>query len=495
MELHGVRTLEDDSAPKQITTVNMSVIGLVGTAPDAESGTAATLSTGSSLLDNQVVFTATAAGTAGNQLQVRAVAGEADSSAGAETGADFEDGVLTITLGTDAEGVVDANAADVVAAVNALMFDAEDMGIDAALPDGMAGAGVVAPFGLMALQGGEDEPFPLYTPALIAGSRNQAKKLGYGGTLYDDMNDILNQIGALVIVVRVDTDEDEEAQRANILQGIASLQLGQSTLNYQPRILIAPEWSTDDGVGRALESMAARCRAIAYLDSPSMATPEAVVRRGQMYGARVELLRPRINVVSDLTGKTRTRPYSAAAAGHRVRIDSTRGYWWSKSNQMVLGFTGLEQVDSFMIGDETCVANQLNQANVSTLVQLDGFRHWGNRLCTDDPQWRFEAVRRTMDAIEDSIQLSVTKEYLDAPISKSLGVSMLGSINSYLRQQVTGGVIIGGSAWLDEELNTAESLAAGIVYINVAVTPKSPAEQIVIKYAINKNTGQVSLAA
>jgi phage tail sheath protein FI len=64
-----------------------------------------------------------------------------------------------------------------------------------------------------------------------------------------------------------------------------------------------------------------------------------------------------------------------------------------------------------------------------------------------------------------------------------------------LRQQVTSGVIIGGSAWLDDALNTAASLAAGIVYINVAVTPKSPAEQIIIKYTIIKNTGQVSLAA
>ncbi|MEZ2602857.1 phage tail sheath family protein [Kluyvera intermedia] len=491
MELHGVRTLEDDSAPKQITTVNMSVIGLVGTAPLAEAGTAASLTTGSSILNNQVIYTAAEPGEEGNQLQVRAVAGEADSSGGAETYATFAEELLTITLGTDTDGTIIATAADVVAAVSELGPEA----ISAALPDGLAGEGVIVPFGKTSLAGGGDEPFPLYTPALIAGSRTQAKKLSVLGSLSHDMYDILNQTGAYVIVVRVPEVPGEDLQRAAIIRGIEALQLGQSSVNYTPRILIAPDWSTDDGVGKALESMAERCRAIAYLDSPSMATPEEVSRRGQMYGARVELLRPRIKVVSDIAGRTLNRPYSAAAAGHRVRIDSTKGFWWSKSNQEVLGFTGLEQVDSYMVGDDTCVANQLNQANVSTIVQMDGYKHWGNRLCTNDPQYRFEAVRRTVDVIEDSIQLMVTKEYLDAPVSKSLGVSMLGSVNSYLRQQITAGVIISGTAWLDEELNTPETLAAGVVYINIALTTKSPAEQIIIKYSLNKNTGQVSLAA
>ncbi len=485
MALHGVNTKETDNTTKQITTVNMSVIGLVGTAPDAKPGAVATLTTGSSLLDNQIIFSSRDVGTDGNQLKVTAITGEADSSAGAETSAEFEDGLLTITLGTDENGVVTATAAEVVDVVGMLEMDDGEPGITAALPDGLAGAGVMMPFGKMALSGGENEPFPLYKPALIAGSRNQAKKLGYSGTLYADMNDILNQIGALVVVVRVDTADTEDEQRANIIQGIQNLRLGQAAINYTPRILVAPEWSCDDGVGKALESMANTCRAVAYLDSPTMATAENVARRGQMYGARVEMLRPRIMVTSDITGKTESRPYSAAAAGHRVRIDNDYGYYWSKSNHEVYGFSGLEQIDSYLIGDETCVANQLNQANVSTIIQLDGYLHWGNRLCTDDPQLRFEAVRRTMDAIEDSIQLMVTKSYLDRPIDAAFADSLVGSVNSYLRQQTKSGAINGGRCWLDPELNTAESLAAGKVYFNVAVGPKSPAEEITATYSID----------
>lgn len=486
MDLHGVRTKETDNATKQITTVNMSVIGLVGTAPLAQRGMKANITTGSALLNNQITFSATSDGTEGNQLSVRAISAELESSGAAQTSVVFIDGALTVILGTDDNGMVNATAADVVIAVDEFEFDSShDMGITAAIPDGTTGEGVMLPFGSTQLTGGEDDPFPLFTPAIISGSKTQAKKLGYAGTLYSDMYDILNQIGALVVVVRVPEIPQADLQRAAIIQGIEALQLGQSTLNYNPRILIAPEWSTDDGVGKALESTANLCRAVTYLDSPSMATPEDVARRGQQYGARVEILRPRIMVTSDITGKTNSRPYSAAAAGHRARIDYDYGYWWSKSNHEVYGFTGLEQVDSFLIGDETCVANQLNQANVSTIVMLDAYRHWGNRLCTDDPQYRFESVRRTMDAIEDSIQLMVTKNYVDRPIDASFATSLLGSINSYLRQQTTAGVINGGRAWLDTELNTAESLAAGKVYINVAVGPKSPAEEITITYSID----------
>ncbi|ELE9727869.1 phage tail sheath subtilisin-like domain-containing protein [Enterobacter kobei] len=497
MDLHGVRTKEKDSATKAVTNVNLSVIGLVGTAPDAEQGAVASLTAGSVLAGNALTFTANEPGTAGNKLKVAIVAGEPTEAtdntdaAGANTAAAFTGGVLTVTLGTDENGVVTATAAEVVDVIN----DLQDTGITAALYAGSAGDGVVSELAATQLTGGTDEPFPLYKPAIISGSKSKTKKLGIAGTLYADMQDILAQTGALVIVVRVEADEDEDKQRANILQGIEALQLAQGSTNYQPRILIAPEWSTDDGVGKALESMATKLRAVTYLDSPSGATPVEVAQRAQKFGARVEMLRPRIMVTSDVTGESVSRPYSAAAAGHRVRIDSEKGWWWSKSNQTVLGFTGLEQVDTWLIGDENCVANQLNQENVSTIIQLDGFRHWGNRLCSSDPQWRFEAVRRTADMLQDSIQVMVTKNYLDRPIDKAFATALVGSVNSYLRSQTKLGAINGGRCELEGELNTAESLAAGKIYFNIAFGPKSPAEEITLTYSIDNTYTVTEVAA
>ncbi len=477
--VHGVVNKETDSQTQTTTTVNMSVIGLVGTAPDAAAGTAASLTLGSTLADNAIVYTAAAVGTDGNSLQVTIVTG----AASAVTAAVYADSLLTITLGADDTGAATATAAEVVAAVTALASS----DITAALYSGTTGAGLVVACAATNLSGGVDEPFPLYTPALISGSRNKAKKLGYTGTLYADMYDILNNASALVVVVRVEEDADADQQRANILQGIEALQVGQNTLNYQPRILVAPEWSTDDGVAKSLESMASTLSGIAYIDSPAGATAESVAVRGQQYGSRVEIMRPRPYVTSDVTGKSVNRPYSAVAAGLRVAVDNEYGYWWSKSNKEVLGVTGFEQMDSFVIGDANCVANQLNQANVSTVILLDSYKHWGNRLCGGSAPLYFEAVRRTMDAIEASIQLMVTKNFTDRPIDKAFGTSITGSINAYLRKLTTQGVINGGTCWLDDYLNTEEELQAGNVYLNVTVGPKSPAEQITITYSIDES--------
>ncbi|MHA1067001.1 phage tail sheath family protein [Enterobacter ludwigii] len=498
MKLHGTRTREVDNAPLAITTVNMSVIGLVGTAPDAIDGVAATITTGSTITDTAIVFTAVQPGFDGNQLTVTAVAGEPDLTSPtnplpSETTARMDGKRLTITLGTDDKGVVNATAQDVESAVNALAASS----VSAQVYPGTAGEGIVQPFAAINLQGGENEPFPLYTPSIIAGSQKQTEKLGTAGSLPDDMADILAQTGALTIVVRVAPSTDPATQRANIIKGIVALELAQGTLNYQPRILIAPEWSTDDAVGKQLESTANKLRAVTYLDSLPMSPPELVARRRQMYGARVEMLRPRIMVADSDTGVIASRPYSAAAAGHRVRIDSQFGWWWSKSNQPVYGFVGIEQVDSFIIGDELCVANQLNQANVSTIVMLDGYRHWGNRLCTDHPKLRFEAVRRTMDAVQDSIQIMVTKNYNDRPIDKALATSLLGSIDSYIRQETERGAINGGSVWFDPELNTPESLDAGEIYVNITISAKSPAEEITITYSLDSSRvfSEIGLAA
>lgn len=91
-----------------------------------------------------------------------------------------------------------------------------------------------------------------------------------------------------------------------------------------------------------------------------------------------------------------------------------------------------------------------------------------------------------MDAVEDSIQLMVTKNYTDRPIDKAFGDSLVGSVNAYIRTNTgSGKALNGGRCWPDDELNTAENLAAGQFYFNVAIAPKSPAEQITATYSID----------
>ncbi|MGL4726998.1 MAG: phage tail sheath family protein [Scandinavium sp.] len=475
--LHGVETIELISGSVAVQTIQTAVIGLVGTAPDASNGTAAALTVGTPILDNVLTFTAKLPGRDGNTLNVVAVAGVPDEQAPAavDTFA-VQDGLtLTITLGCDDTGTLTATAEDVVIAVS----DISDASV---IVDG-DGAGLVSPFNEQ-LSGGEDEPFPLNTPVAVVGSTLWSK-LGAAGTLQQALGEINDQRNALSIVVRVEKKDVVEDQRAAILTGIGALSKSKSVTTYQPRILIATGFSEDDAVGKALETQAGKLRAVNYVDCAPGATLQEVVQRRQMYGARTEILRPRVQV-SNSDGQLVYRPYSAAAAGLRARIDYEKGWWWSKSNQEIYNILGVEQIDEFILGEENCDANLLNMQNVSTIIRRAGFKHWGNRLCSTDPQFRFEAVRRTADVIEDSIQETML-EYVDRPLDKSNADDIINTINAYMRQLHGLGAIFGGKAWLDEELNTAESLASGVLYINYDFGPKSPTELISLRVRVNNN--------
>ena len=483
-ELHGVETIELMSGTVAVTTIPTAVIGLVGTAPGAAGGTKASGETGTPVLDNAVHFTAKDAGAAGNNLRVVILAPQAIGGkfTAAATAAVWDDGVLSITPAFDDTGTITGTADEVVSAVNGLAV--------AGVTAGGGGSGLMTA-DAVTLSGGEDEPFPLNTPVLIVGSGG-AGRLGVTGTLPAAMADITDQTVPLVIVVRVAEAAAGNVQLSAVLAGIGALQHSRAVTGYQPRILLATGFSEDDAPAKALEAAAQKLRGVAYVDCAAGASLKEVILRRQSFGARVELLRPRVKVAM-ADGVVRFRPYSARAAGLRARIDMEKGWWWSKSNQDIYNILGVEQVDEFIPGEPNCEANLLNMQNVSTIVRRDGFKHWGNRLCISDPQWRFEAVRRTADVIEDSIQETVI-QYADRPLDKQNTDDIIGTINAYIRSLVSLGAIFGGRAWLDEELNTAESLAAGWVYIDYDFGPKSPTERITLRTRVNKDyaTGALS---
>lgn len=504
--IHGVCTLEEDAGTKEVSTVNVSVIGIVGTAY-SESGTWAEATTGNILVDNQLLFSGTENGSQWNSYSVTLIEGIEVESPDIVTrdylksciyfAVKADGSVLTIfklpILSSDKSLFL--TAADIYntlkgepiekPAITSAGGDNVTYSICIELPEGTTGTGIVIPSPEIQLTGGTDEPFPSNTPTVITGNSKKIKKLGGVGTLPSALSDIMNQGNALVVVVRVDITQDSAQQQKNVLDGINALTTSGQLTGVTPRIIIAPDFSATDPVAAQIEVVANKLRGVGYIDSPGWATAQDVALRRQSYGARIEILRPRVYTTSNVD--TLSRPYSACAAGLRSRIDNENGFWWSKSNQQVYGITSLEQIDDFIIGEKNCTANLLNASQVSTIIRRSGFRHWGNYLCSNDPQWSFECVRRTADVIEDSIAETVQDEFVDRPIDIHLGEDIIETINGFLRKLFELGAINGGKAWLDAELNTAESLAAGKLYINVEFAPKSPAQTITITYRINND--------
>lgn len=478
MGLHGIDMVTVPGGAVSISAVDTAIIGIIGTAPDAQGATGATCETGSVVLNTAILFTLTGAlaGRKGNNARVTAKAGEPETAAVsvAITGSSLE-----ITLATDADGLPVSTALEVMDAVNIADLDV------LAESNGGLDTGVVQPFSDYAFTGGQDEPYPLGVPWLINGSDSAVDALGDDGTLKTAINEAYANARVQVVGIRVEKTALPASQEAAIVAGMSAFALAQSTLKVHPRIFIAPEFSEDDTVGKALESIATRLSGVAYLDSPSMATMNEVVQRRDKYGERVEILRPRV-LTADSDGVSVYRPYSAYAAGLRAAVDLEYGFWYSKSNHEVLGFEGLEQVDSWSIGDEASDANQLNMNNVSTIIAYGGYKHWGNRNCSTDPDRYFEVAVRTDDVLRDSIQ-SGLQPYLDRPLDVMLANDAISSVNAFLREMKALGAIHGGEAWLDTELNTASTLALGHLYIDYDYGFKSPTERITCRVHLNTN--------
>jgi phage tail sheath protein FI len=147
---------------------------------------------------------------------------------------------------------------------------------------------------------------------------------------------------------------------------------------------------------------------------------------------------------------------------------------------------GTNRPVDFAMGDYSSRANLLNQNDVATIIYQDGYRLWGNRTCSADPQWTFLSVVRTADMINDAILQSFLWA-VDRNITKTFLTDVVDGVNSYLRSLQAQGAIIDGKAWADPELNTPATIANGQIFIDFDFCPPYPAEHITFQSMINDN--------
>lgn len=332
--------------------------------------------------------------------------------------------------------------------------------------------------------------FPLDTPVLVTTPRSAAG-LGTDGTLPKAIAAIHAQgYAPIIVVVRVaDADDDPDTTTLNerlaaviggtntttgARTGIAALETARSVVGAVPRILIAPGFSQEKTVADALIAQADKLRAVAILDGPNSTSANAIAYRAQFDSARAYLIDPW--AVADGA----VVPVSPHVAGLIAKVDNERGFWWSPSNNPLLGIERPARPIDFGLGRADTEANLLNEPGVATLITEQGVRLWGNRTCSSDPKWAFLSVRRTADMIHEAL-LQAHLWAVDRAIGKAYVRDVQESVNAYLRHLKSVGAILGGRCWLDEELNSPANIAAGKVYFDFDFTPPAPAERVTFR--------------
>jgi uncharacterized protein len=132
-------------------------------------------------------------------------------------------------------------------------------------------------------------------------------------------------------------------------------------------------------VAAELEVIAARLRAMVIVDGPGTTDADAVAYRGDFGSDRVMIVEPKIKAWDRRSSVYVDRPASARAAGLQARMDNERGFWWTFSNQEILGVGGVSRAIDWNVQDANAQTNLLNENEITTVIRYQGFRFWGVR--------------------------------------------------------------------------------------------------------------------
>jgi uncharacterized protein len=334
--------------------------------------------------------------------------------------------------------------------------------------------------------------FPLDTPVLLTNVVAALGKAGTKGTLRTTLDAIGRQTKPVTVVVRVAEGKDTAETTSNVIgtvtadgryTGMKALLASQARFGVKPRILAAPSLDTQP-VAAAFGTVAQSLRAFAYVSAYGCKTKEeATAYRKQFSQREIMVIWPDFLAWDDVTSSTIVMPAPAFAAGLRAKIDNDTGWHRTLSNVAVNGVTGISADVSWDLQDPATDAGYLNEQEVTTLVNRNGYRFWGSRTCSDDPLFAFENTTRTAQVIADSVA-EAQMPVVDGPLNPSLPRDIIESINGWFRGQIANGYLIGGSSWFDPEPNTTDVLKSGKSYIDYDYTPVPPLENLMLRQRI-----------
>ncbi len=319
---------------------------------------------------------------------------------------------------------------------------------------------------------------------LITSEREAVAAFGPASAITQACKAIYTRAKAVIVACGVAKLADPAEQTSSIIGGVLAdgtrtgmqaLLDGKSRFNAQPRLLVTPKHSATQAVGTALVALADKLRGIAIIDGPNT-TDEAALAYAENFGAkRAYLVDPGVQFWDTTADATVNAAASAWVAGLFAWTDNEYGFWASPSNKEFVGITGTTRPIEFLDGDETCRANLLNNANITTIIRDDGYRLWGNRTLSSDPKWAFVTRVRTMDIVMDAI-LYGHKWAVDRSITATYVKDVTEGLEAFMRDLKAQGAIINFEVFADPELNTASQLEQGKVYWNIRFTDVPPAE-------------------
>lgn len=256
-----------------------------------------------------------------------------------------------------------------------------------------------------------------------------------------------------------------------------------------PGCSAAPDFAT---IQQALITHAEARRAyrIAVLDTP----PELEVSgarevRGQIDSKYAALYYPWVVVANPLAQPGRddipkeiTLPPSGFVCGIYARNDVERGVHKAPANEIVRGALRFETDVNF---DEQGVLNPIG-VNCLRYLTGRGYRVWGARTASSDPEWKYVNIRRYFNYLEASIDRS-TQWAVFEPNGERLWANVRQTIADFLYNEWKNGALLGSKpeeaffVRCDRSTMTQNDLDNGRLICLIGVAAIKPAEFVIFR--------------
>ncbi len=235
---------------------------------------------------------------------------------------------------------------------------------------------------------------------------------------------------------------------------------------------------------------ARRAYRIAVLDLPPGQLPgDARTLRGLIDSRYAAVYYPWVVVSNPLARPGRediprelALPPSGFVCGIYARNDVERGVWKAPANEVVRGALRFELDINF------AQQEMLNPIGVNCLRYLSGrgFRVWGARLASSDPEWKYVNVRRYFNYLESSIDRG-TQWAVFEPNGERLWANVRQTISDFLYNEWRNGALLGTKTEeaffvrCDRSTMTQNDLDNGRLVCLIGVAVIKPAEFVIFR--------------
>lgn len=235
-----------------------------------------------------------------------------------------------------------------------------------------------------------------------------------------------------------------------------------------------------------LAATAKKLRAMSFISGPGTNFTAGLAYRNDFGSDRVNIIDGLVSEWDDEENIPVDVDPVGYALGMQARIDDDLGPHEVYSNKPIEGIIGIPRAIEYIPNDTSSEHNAWNENRMTIPVRRKGFKLLGARTTANDPLYAFINVRRIMDMVMDALE-DFAEIYIDDALTPHKVKSVVWGTQEFIDSLKANEWVIGGKCWFNGDFNTPQDLVSGVVTFDFDLEPTGLMEHIRFRAHRNPN--------